>query len=226
MGLAPSGAWGALPLHPPYPIPHASQGRPLLQNPKKRSQGCGEKEGGGRYGGKGWGLREGMGGTPPKSSWGQTHIWGLSIESQGWKRSVAFACVCQRLSLFCGFSSTSLRNQNCTFLVQLRRHADPKTRTAARPSRNRTVATTLCSQPLCCAQTHLSFLLWGRKKKPINKKTRKQNFHGIVPGPSRDCPDVSLIFLGNFVYVFPFSSRKRQHTNKFDPTHSRDNPEQ
>ena len=25
-------------------------------------------------------------------------------------------------------------------------------------------------------------------KKPINKQTHKQNFHGIVPGLSRDCP--------------------------------------
>ena len=54
----------------------------------------------------------------------------------------------------------------------------------------------------------------GPEKKTINKKTCKQNFHGIVPGLSRtvrDCPGIFLRFPGNLVHVFPFSPRKTQH---------------
>ena len=54
------------------------------------------------------------------------------------------------------------------------------------------------------------------RRKHIKKKTRKQNFHGIVPG-----------FWGDFVYVF-FSPRRndqRKHINKLlAPIQSRDNP--
>ena len=58
-----------------------------------------------------------------------------------------------------------------------------------------------------------------RRKKAINKKTH--------PPRSRDCAGTVPHYPGISVYVFPFSPkpRKRQHTNKVDPTHSRDNPE-
>ena len=49
-------------------------------------------------------------------------------------------------------------------------------------------------------------------KKPINRKTHKQNFHGIVPGLSRDCPGLFPRLPGNFVYVFPFFPRKKGNT--------------
>ena len=56
---------------------------------------------------------------------------------------------------------------------------------------------------------------WGTKKH-IKKKTRKQDFHGIVPG-----------FWGDSVYVFspPKEMTRKKHINKFlAPTQSRDNP--
>ena len=61
-------------------------GRETIEN--RRSM-AGVPRAGGGHGGdqKDWGLREGSsscnggedGGDPPKSNWGQTHIWGLSI---------------------------------------------------------------------------------------------------------------------------------------------------
>ena len=58
-------------------------------------------------------------------------------------------------------------------------------------------------------------------KKPINKQTHKQNFHGIVPGLSRDCPGTlpafSWDFLGILFMCFPFSSGKGETHKQFDP---------
>ena len=55
------------------------------------------------------------------------------------------------------------------------------------------------------------------KKKPMNKKTHKQNFHGIVPGLSRDCPSLFLRFPGNSVYVFPLSPGKGETHKQLEP---------
>ena len=50
--------------------------------PMHLARGVGEEVGRG-WGGNGWGLKGGFSncswGGPPKGSWGQTHIWGLSI---------------------------------------------------------------------------------------------------------------------------------------------------
>ena len=88
MGLAPSAAWTALPPSTPLahgPLPHTSLGHPLPEHCKK-SQGVGGKKGG-RVGREGLWLEGrvlhsqwGFGGDLPKGSWGQTHIWGLSIQ--------------------------------------------------------------------------------------------------------------------------------------------------
>ena len=51
----------------------------------------------------------------------------------------------------------------------------------------------------------------GPEKKTMNTKTHKHSFHG---------PGILLRFPANFVYdlmCFPFSPRKKQHINKFDP---------
>ena len=68
-------------------------------------------------------------------------------------------------------------------------------------------------------------------KKPINKKTHKQNFHGIagtVPGLSRPFPEISWEFclcVSLFLFMcFPFSQEKGKHINNLTPTHFRDNP--
>ena len=57
--------------------------------------------------------------------------------------------------------------------------------------------------------------------KPINKQTHKQNFHGTVPGLSRDCPGTlpafSWDFLGILFMCFPFSWGKRETHKQFDP---------
>ena len=50
----------------------------------------------------------------------------------------------------------------------------------------------------------------GPEIKTINKKTHQHNFAGTVPSFSRD-------FLGMLFMCFPFSSKKTQHINKFDP---------
>ena len=86
VGLAPSAAWSPPPLPPPYalgPLAPTSLGRPLPE-PCQKSQGGWGEEGGRGQGGNGvWlegrvlQLQWGMGGDPPNTSWGQTHIWGL-----------------------------------------------------------------------------------------------------------------------------------------------------
>ena len=88
VGLAPSAAWRAPPPPPPCalgPLPLTSLDCPLPEPCKKSQEGLG-KEGRRGRGGKGFGLREGssnynggLGGDPPNTSWGQTHIWGLPI---------------------------------------------------------------------------------------------------------------------------------------------------
>ena len=59
--------------------------------------------------------------------------------------------------------------------------------------------------------------VFGSEKKHIKKKTRKQNFHGIVPG-----------FWGGFclcVFFSPIRNDPKKHINKIlAPTQSRDNP--
>ena len=56
---------------------------------------------------------------------------------------------------------------------------------------------------------------------PMNTKTHKQNFHGIVPALSRDCPGTipafSSDFLGILFMCFPFSPGKRETHKQFDP---------
>ena len=58
-------------------------------------------------------------------------------------------------------------------------------------------------------------------KKTNKQETHKQNFHGIVPGLSRDCPGTlpafSLDFLGILFMCFPFSPGKRETHKQFDP---------
>ena len=78
--------WPQVPLEGPPPppplgpLPHTRPSRPVPDSAdsgalQKEPRGCGEKGGEGR----GFGLREGLGGGPPNTSWGQTHIWGLPI---------------------------------------------------------------------------------------------------------------------------------------------------
>ena len=68
----------------------------------------------------------------------------------------------------------------------------------------------ICAWKSCVA---IAVAIYSRAgKKPINKETHKQNFHGIVPGLSRDCPGLFLRFPGNFVYVFLFFPRKKGNT--------------
>ena len=45
----------------------------------------------------------------------------------------------------------------------------------------------------------------------------KQNFPGIVPGLSRDCPGFSWDFLGILFMCFHFSPGKRETHKQFDP---------
>ena len=68
----------------------------------------------------------------------------------------------------------------------------------------------------------------GQGKKPINKQTHKQRFHGIVPGLYRDCPgtlpafpEISWEFC---LCVSLFPQEKGKHINNLTPTHFRDNP--
>ena len=79
--------WPQVPLEGPPPPPplgpppyQTGPPRPGLPEHCKKSQGGWGEEGGRGRGGKGFGLREGppiakgMGGDPPNTSWGQTHI--------------------------------------------------------------------------------------------------------------------------------------------------------
>ena len=52
------------------------------------------------------------------------------------------------------------------------------------------------------------------QEKPINKKTHKQNFHGIIPGLSRPFPEISWDFC---LCVSHFSQEKRKHVNNLTP---------
>ena len=61
----------------------------------------------------------------------------------------------------------------------------------------------------------------GAGKKPINKKTHKQNFHGTVPGLSRPLPEISWEFC---LCVSLFPGEKGKHINNLTPTQFRDNP--
>ena len=64
-----------------------------------------------------------------------------------------------------------------------------------------------------------------KKKKTINKKTHKQNFHGIVPGLSRGLsrpfPEISWEFC---LCVSLLPQERGKHINNLTPTHFRDNP--
>ena len=66
-----------------------------------------------------------------------------------------------------------------------------------------------------------SFIRLGPGRNQYNiyykQETHKQNFHGIVPGLSRDSLGLFLRCSGIFVYVFPFSPGKRQTHKQFDP---------
>ena len=53
---------------------------------------------------------------------------------------------------------------------------------------------TVISHKRLTLQALSSSLNVGQGKKPINKKTHKQNFHGTVPGLSWDCPRLSRPF--------------------------------
>ena len=110
MGLAPSAAWTALPLHPLRlrdPSPTPAWAAPFRSIAKRVRGVGGQRE---REGGEGRAvIREGSssrnggdgGGDPPNGSWGQTHIWGLSkglvfclrfrqTSAQNWGKSVLF----------------------------------------------------------------------------------------------------------------------------------------
>ena len=61
-------------------------------------------------------------------------------------------------------------------------------------------------------------MTWGQKN-PINKETHTHT-HTFFTGSSRedrDCPEIFLRFPGILFMCFPFSPRRRQHINTFDP---------